>query len=236
MAIRDIQAFAHRTADDIESLDHELDRIRTDIEKSLGPRDAAYIRRVFAFQRGLETPARLMLLRGARYRGTWIAGSVMPAWSKIIEMMVAGHNIGHGRWDRMNDPEIQSANREWDFAGPSAHWKRAHNHIHHTYTTASLPAQFWLSSRTLWKLALPDRFLRSTSDDAAETRSERKFLDFALLGGRPPGGQPTYSVTGTRRGLRNALAATASKRGSAPGSGHRFQRWIGAFTGERGRQ
>jgi hypothetical protein len=30
--------------------------------------------------------------------------------------------------------------------------------------------------RTIHKLALPDRFLRATSDDAPETASERKFL------------------------------------------------------------
>ena len=43
------------------------------------------------------------------------------------------------------------------------------------YTTGSLVRQYLLVLRTIHKLALPDRFLRATSDDAPETASERKF-------------------------------------------------------------
>ncbi len=43
------------------------------------------------------------------------------------------------------------------------------------YTTGPLPRQFALTQRTILKLALPDRFLTATSDDAPETASERKF-------------------------------------------------------------
>ncbi|MET8797643.1 fatty acid desaturase [Nocardia sp. NPDC004568] len=436
MAIRDIQAFSHLTADDIESLGRELDQLRSDIESSRGQRDAAYIRRVVTFQRGLEAAARLTLLCGGRYRVPWIAGTVMLACSKIIEMMEAGHNISHGQWDWMNDPEIHSATWEWDFAGPSAHWKRSHNHIHHTYTnvygmdadlgfavlrmtrdepwrpihlfqpitslvlaagfevaiavhdlalerrhrgiprtrwrsepniefarklarqaskdllfypavsgrqfkrvftadvsalmlrnvwsfvvimcghfpdgaekftadrldeetrgewylrqllgsadfhagpalalmtgnlcyqiehhlfpdlpsnrypeiaqrvralcdqydlpytTGSLPRQFWLSYRTIWKLALPDRFLRGTSEDATETRSERLFLGSAPPAGNRPDRSRTDPVTGARRGLRTALAAATPRRGSAFGRGRAFRRWIAGFTGAGGR-
>ena len=32
------------------------------------------------------------------------------------------------------DPEIHSANYEWDSASTADAWKRAHNHLHHTYT------------------------------------------------------------------------------------------------------
>ncbi len=203
MAIRDIQAFAHLTAEDIDSLGHELDRIRTDIEKARGPRDAAYIRRVIIFQRGLETAARLILLCGGRYRGARLAGTAMLAGSKIIEMMEAGHNISHGQWDWMNDPEIHSACWERDFAGPSSHWKRAHNHIHHTYTNVyGMDADLGFV------------VLRMTRDEPW---------------------RPIQS-TGARRGLRTALAATASEQGNASGSGRGLQRWIAAFTGERGQR
>ena len=44
------------------------------------------------------------------------------------------------------------------------------------YTTGSLARQYLLTLRTIHKLALPDRFLIATSDDAPETASERKFL------------------------------------------------------------
>jgi fatty acid desaturase len=43
------------------------------------------------------------------------------------------------------------------------------------YTTGSLARQYLLTLRTIHKLALPDGFLRATSDDAPETASERKF-------------------------------------------------------------
>jgi hypothetical protein len=43
------------------------------------------------------------------------------------------------------------------------------------YTTGPLPRQYLLTLRTIHKLALPDRFLTATSDDAPETASERKF-------------------------------------------------------------
>ncbi|MBU3060953.1 fatty acid desaturase [Nocardia sp. NEAU-G5] len=133
MAIADIQAFAHLTDPDIEALGCELDQIRTDIEQSLGQSDADYIRRAIRIHRGVEVAARVLLC-ASRYRTPRIAGTMMLATAKIIEMMELGHNISHGQWDWMNDPEIHSTSWEWDFLGPSAHWKRAHNHVHHTYT------------------------------------------------------------------------------------------------------
>ena len=48
--------------------------------------------------------------------------------------MELGHNVMHGQWDWMNDPEIHSSIWEWDNAGPSAHWKHTHNYLHHKYT------------------------------------------------------------------------------------------------------
>ena len=43
------------------------------------------------------------------------------------------------------------------------------------YTTGSFVRQYLLTLRTIHKLALPDRLLRDTCDDAPETASERKF-------------------------------------------------------------
>ena len=50
------------------------------------------------------------------------------------------------------------------------------------YTTGSLWVQYLKTLRTINKLALPDRFLRDTADDAPETASERRFagLDKAM--------------------------------------------------------
>ncbi|MBF6078793.1 fatty acid desaturase [Nocardia beijingensis] len=133
MAITDIKTFAHLTATDIETLGQELDSIRRSVELSRGERDAKYIRRAIAAQRGLEVVARAVLF-GSRNRWAWLTGTALLSVAKIIENMELGHNVSHGQWDWMNDPEIHSSSWEWDMTGPSAQWRRAHNYSHHTYT------------------------------------------------------------------------------------------------------
>ncbi len=133
MAITDVPAFAHLTEADIESLAVELDAIRLDIEDSLGERDARYIRRTIAAQRALEVAGRLMLGASAK-RSAWWAGTVTLGVAKIIENMEIGHNVMHGQWNWMNDPEIHSTTWEWDMSAASKHWVAAHNFQHHKYT------------------------------------------------------------------------------------------------------
>lgn len=133
MAITDIKTFSHLNQADIDALCMNLDSIRRDIELSRGERDANYILRAIRAQRMLELGGRLTLF-ASRRRPAWLAGTAMLALAKIIEMMELGHNISHGQWDWMNDPEIHSTSWEWDFVGSSAQWKRSHNHFHHTYT------------------------------------------------------------------------------------------------------
>ncbi len=133
MAITDIPAFAHLTDADIESLAVELDAIRRDIEDSRGERDARYIRRTIAAQRVLDVAGRLMLAGSAK-RSSWWAGTVTLSLAKIIENMEIGHNVMHGQWNWMNDPEIHSSTWEWDMIGASKHWRANHNFQHHKYT------------------------------------------------------------------------------------------------------
>ncbi|UQX09968.1 fatty acid desaturase family protein [Candidatus Mycobacterium methanotrophicum] len=133
MAITDIPAFAHLTDADIENLAVELDAIRLDIEDSRGERDARYIRRTIATQRALEIAGRLMLA-GSSKRATWWAGTVSLGLAKIVENMEIGHNVMHGQWDWMNDPEIHSSTWEWDMSSVSKHWRLSHNFQHHKYT------------------------------------------------------------------------------------------------------
>jgi fatty acid desaturase len=133
MAITDVPAFAHLTEADIENLAVELDSIRLDIEDSRGERDSRYIRRTIAAQRALEVTARLMLAASSR-RSAWWAGTVTLGVAKIIENMEIGHNVMHGQWDWMNDPEIHSSTWEWDMSGASKHWRFTHNFMHHKYT------------------------------------------------------------------------------------------------------
>jgi linoleoyl-CoA desaturase len=133
MAITDIEAFTHLSDADIDTLADELDAIRRDIEDSLGDRDARYIHRTIAAQRGLEVAGRLLLAFGSK-RSAWVAGTATLALAKIIENMEIAHNVLHGQWDWMNDPEIHSATWEWDMVGVSKHWRITHNVAHHKYT------------------------------------------------------------------------------------------------------
>ena len=133
MAITDVPEFAHLSDADIESLAVELDSIRMDIEDSRGERDARYIRRTIAAQRALEVAGRVMLAASSR-RSAWWAGTVTLGVAKIVENMEIGHNVMHGQWDWMNDPEIHSSTWEWDMSGSSKHWRFTHNFMHHKYT------------------------------------------------------------------------------------------------------
>ncbi len=133
MAITDVPVFAHLSDTDIENLAVELDTIRLNIEDSLGERDARYIHRTIAAQRALEVAGRLMLA-GSSKRSAWWAGTVTLGLAKIIENMEIGHNVMHGQWNWMNDPEIHSSTWEWDMSGASKHWRFTHNYQHHKYT------------------------------------------------------------------------------------------------------
>ncbi|MDF2583805.1 MAG: stearoyl-CoA 9-desaturase [Mycobacterium sp.] len=133
MAITDVPAFTHLTDADIETLGAELDAIRQDIEDSRGASDARYIRRTIAGQRALEIAGRL-LLAGSSKRAFWWAGASALGVAKIIENMEISHNVMHGQWDWMNDPEIHSSTWEWDTTGASKHWRFTHNFMHHKYT------------------------------------------------------------------------------------------------------
>ena len=69
------------------------------------------------------------------------------------------------------------------------------------YTTGSLGRQYMQSFWTIAKLALPDKLLKATSDDAPETNSELKFRI-------RDGVRESFGVdpaTGKRRGLRTAI-------------------------------
>jgi linoleoyl-CoA desaturase len=133
MAISDVASFAHLTLEQVEELGHEFDQIRRDIEASRGAKDAAYIRGLIGVHRKLVVGGRAALFASA-FPPAWIAGTAMLAAGKILENMEIGHNVMHGQWDWMNDPEIHSGTWEWDTTCPAEQWKHSHNYVHHTYT------------------------------------------------------------------------------------------------------
>ncbi|WP_295646523.1 acyl-CoA desaturase [uncultured Corynebacterium sp.] len=131
MAIKDITAYAHLSSEDVEEIGRRFDAIEARHRASLGAKDAAYIRNLIRSQRGLDLLSRI---------GTVFAPALMgPAaatmgLAKILENLEIGHNVMHGQWDWMNDPEIHSGTWEWDNTGPSSGWKHSHNFSHHTFT------------------------------------------------------------------------------------------------------
>ena len=133
MAISDIKAYAHLTSEQVETLGKELDELRRDIEDSRGEADANYIRNTIKLQRGLAAAGRVTLF-ASLFPPAWLAGTTLLSLAKIIENMEIGHNVIHGQWDWMNDPEIHSTAWEWDMVGTSEDWKHSHNFIHHTFT------------------------------------------------------------------------------------------------------
>jgi fatty acid desaturase len=125
--------FDHLSDADLEAIGRELDLIRDEVLADLNGEDANYIHRVIAIQRGLEAGGRGLLLFSL-LPPAWLGGTAMLSVAKILENMEIGHNVLHGQWDWMGDPEIHSATWEWDSASTADSWKYAHNYIHHTYT------------------------------------------------------------------------------------------------------
>lgn len=132
MAITDVPRYAHLSDADVEALGCALEAIRCEVEAKRGAKDRAYILRVIAFHRSLEIAARLIIV-GSKSRLGWAVGTAALAAAKCIDNMELGHNISHGQWDWMNDPEIHSGTWEWDNAGLASHWRYSHNYRHHVF-------------------------------------------------------------------------------------------------------
>ncbi len=128
-----LSPLAALSPEQLEELGREFDAIHDEVFADLGERDARYIRSTIALHRRLVLAARATLLLSRR-RPAWLAGTAMLSLAKILENMELGHNILHGQWDWMNDPDINSQSWDWDTASPSQAWKHSHNYEHHTFT------------------------------------------------------------------------------------------------------
>ena len=121
------------TEEQLEELGREFDALHDEVFSDLGADDARYIRNMIRFQRQLVAASRVVLLF-SRFRPAWLVGTAGLSLAKILENMEIGHNVMHGQWDWMNDPNIHSSTWDWDTASPAAAWKHSHNYIHHTFT------------------------------------------------------------------------------------------------------
>jgi NADPH-dependent stearoyl-CoA 9-desaturase len=122
----------HLTPQQLEQLGREFDAIHEEVYADLGERDARYIRSVITLHRRLVLAARALLI-ASRSRPVWLLGTSALSLAKILENMEIGHNVMHGQWDWMNDPDINSRNWDWDTASPADAWRHSHNYEHHTF-------------------------------------------------------------------------------------------------------
>ncbi len=124
---------ARLTGGQLEELGEEFDALHDEVFDELGDRDRRYITSMIQMHRQLVVLSRVLLL-GSRLTPLWAAGTATLTLAKILENMEIGHNVMHGQWDWMNDPQINSSTWDWDSASTAEAWKHSHNYVHHTYT------------------------------------------------------------------------------------------------------
>jgi fatty acid desaturase len=134
---------------EIEEFGRELDEIYEETIASLNTKDEWYIKRLISTQRTMALVSRLVIFASLAFLPSWWQhsmatwslfylviglGVVMLASAKILENMEIAHNVLHGQWDWMRDPQINSTVWEWDHVSPADQWKNTHNVVHHTWT------------------------------------------------------------------------------------------------------
>jgi fatty acid desaturase len=118
------------TPEQLDAFGAEMDAIRQRTVADLGDADAAYIRKIVKWQRGLEVAGRV----GFYVPPLWPAAVASLAVAKILDNMEIGHNVMHGQYDWMGDAGLNSRVFDWDTMAPAENWKHGHNYMHHTYT------------------------------------------------------------------------------------------------------
>ncbi len=92
------------TPEQLKAFGEEMDAIRQRVLADLGEADAAYIRKVVKYQRGLEVAGRAMFYLPP----AWPLAVAALSLSKILDNMEIGHNVMHGQYDWMGDPNLSS--------------------------------------------------------------------------------------------------------------------------------
>ncbi len=118
---------------ELQNFQAELDQLRANIMADLGAEDAKYIRKISRIAQSSAITGRGLLMFGVGPI-SWVSGIIALAHAKIIENMELGHNILHGQYDWMNDPEFNSKTYSWDMVCAPSDWQKTHNIEHHNYT------------------------------------------------------------------------------------------------------
>ena len=124
---------AHLTAEQLDEISEEVRGHPRRGLRRLGDRDRRYIVSMIEMHRRLVVLGRAVLLF-SRAKPAWAVGTATLSLAKVLENMEIGHNVMHGQWDWMNDPQINSSTWDWDSASTPAAWKHSHSYVHHTYT------------------------------------------------------------------------------------------------------
>lgn len=122
------------SAEQLDAFGKELDALREQALADLGQRDADHIRKMIRIQRYAEIGGRGLLFLGFINPAAWVMGVALLSLSKILNNMEIGHNIMHGQYDWMNDPDIHAQSHDWDNICDPASWRKTHNFEHHAYT------------------------------------------------------------------------------------------------------
>ncbi|MBF0657440.1 acyl-CoA desaturase [Psychrobacter sp. NG25] len=126
--------------DQSDALADELNTLYQSVMNSLGSDDAHYIQRVYATVVYSEIISRGLLAAAGRMPSkrslvaTWLLGTSLLSFSKILNNMELGHNVMHGQYDWMQHPYLNSQKFDWDIVCPAPLWQHSHNYLHHTFT------------------------------------------------------------------------------------------------------
>ncbi|MFI5625676.1 fatty acid desaturase family protein [Nocardioides sp. NPDC051685] len=116
---------------ELEAFGAEMEAIRQRIVADLGEKDSAYIYDIVKKQRAFELAGRALFYVPVI---GWVPAVACLSISKILDNMEIGHNVMHGQYDWMGDPDLNSRMFEWDTMAPAENWKYGHNYMHHTFT------------------------------------------------------------------------------------------------------
>ena len=116
---------------ELEAFGAEMEAIRQRIVADLGEKDSAYIYDIVKKQRAFELAGRALFYLPVI---GWVPAVACLSISKILDNMEIGHNVMHGQYDWMGDPDLNSRMFDWDTMAPADNWKYGHNYMHHTFT------------------------------------------------------------------------------------------------------
>ncbi|HZP14284.1 MAG TPA: acyl-CoA desaturase [Nocardioides sp.] len=119
------------SAEELDAFGAELDAIRARVIGELGETDRAYLEKIVKTQRKFEIAGRALFYVPVL---GWLPAVACLSISKILDNMEIGHNVMHGQYDWLGDPDYNSRIFDWDTYAPAENWKYGHNYMHHTYT------------------------------------------------------------------------------------------------------